>query len=73
VTSEGAAEPHLYIWGTDVNIADTKKKFLDFLKNFVDDLPGGIGSSELALDNVTPYYMARLEEVRGSWRFGLVP
>lgn len=64
MTSEGAAEPHLVIWGTDVNVSDTKKKFVDFLKNFVDDLPGGVASSELALDSVTPYYRTRLEEVR---------
>lgn len=63
MTSEGAAEPHLIIWGTDVNVSDTKRKFVDFIENFIDDLPGGIGSSELALDSVTPYYMTRLEEV----------
>ena len=49
------------IWGTDVNIQETKKRFKEFLETFVDDQsdedvpPSG--------DIVQPFYMTRLEEV----------
>ena len=63
VISEAAPEAHLVIWGTDVNIQDTKKQFREFLENFIDDLPGDGGDSPLAEDRVEPYYMQRLDEV----------
>ena len=61
VTSEAGPEAHLVIWGTDVNVQETKKKFKDFLENFIDDLPGDEG--ETPSDRVEPFYMQRLEEV----------
>lgn len=61
VTSEAGPEAHLVIWGTDVNVQETKKKFRDFLENFIDDLPGEGGESPMG--SVEPYYMQRLEEI----------
>ena len=61
MTSEGAPEAHLVIWGTDVNIQETKKRFKEFLEVFIDDQsdedvpPSG--------DIIQPFYMTRLEEV----------
>ena len=49
------------IWGTDVNIQETKKRFKEFLEVFIDDQsdedvpPSG--------DIIQPFYMTRLEEV----------
>lgn len=62
-TSDGAGgiEPHLTIWGTDVNVQRTKKKFKLFLENFVDDFPDG---GESPMTGATPYYLSRLDEVR---------
>lgn len=51
------------IWGTDVNVQETKKKFRDFLESFVDDLPGEEGDEPM--ERVEPFYMKRLEEVGG--------
>ena len=62
VTSEGAPEAHLVIWGTDVNVQEAKKKFRDFLENFVNDIPEEGGDLSIA-DQTEPYYMQRLEEV----------
>ena len=61
LTSEGAPEAHLVIWGTDVNVQETKKRFKEFLESFVDDqseddIPPSVDADQ-------PYYMARLEEV----------
>ena len=54
----------MVVWGTDVVVQDAKRKFKNFLENFIDDFPiPEPGSSELPMDGVTPYYMARLEEV----------
>ena len=61
LTSEGAPEAHLVIWGTDVNIQETKRRFKEFLETFIDDQsdedvpPSG--------DIIQPFYMIRLEEV----------
>ena len=61
MTSEGAPEAHLVIWGTDVNIQETKKRFKEFLEVFIDDQsdedvpPSG--------DITQPFYLTRLEEV----------
>ena len=63
VTSDAAPEAHLVIWGTDVNVQETKKNFRKFLENFVDDLPGDGGDSPNAGDKIEPYYMQRLDEV----------
>ncbi len=52
------------IWGTDVNVQETKKKFREFLEGFVDDLPGE-GEDE-PMERVEPFYMQRLEEVGGA-------
>ena len=66
VSEEGPPEAHMVVWGTDVVVQDTKRKFRHFLENFVDDYPvPEPGSSDMPMDGVTPYYMARLEEVRG--------
>jgi DNA replication licensing factor MCM4 len=62
-TSEAAPEAHLVIWGTDVNIQETKRKFREFLETFVDDLPSDEGNSPVAGDRVEPYYMQRLDEI----------
>ena len=49
------------IWGTDVNIQETKKRFKEFLEVFIGDQsdedvpPSG--------DIIQPFYMTRLEEV----------
>ena len=50
------------IWGTDVNVQEAKKKFRDFLENFIDDIPEEGEESSIA-DQSEPYYMQRLEEV----------
>ena len=60
VTSEGN-EPHLVIWGTDVNVQDTKKKFKEFLETFV--LEAGGDSEGPTGDKREPLYMTRLDEV----------
>ncbi len=57
----GAPDSHMTIWGTDVNVLITKRKFKDFLENFVDDL--GNGGESPTDDDMTPYYITRLEEV----------
>ena len=62
MTSEGAPEAHLVIWGTDVNIQETKKRFKDFLETFIDDQPEG--DVPPSGDVTQPYYMTKLEEVR---------
>ncbi len=62
LTSEGAPEAHLVIWGTDVNVQETKKRFRDFLFKFVDDLQPEEGEGPSG-DRTEPYYLARLEEV----------
>lgn len=49
------------IWGTDVNVQETKKKFKEFLETFV--LEGVEGTTQT--DKVEPpLYMTRLDEVR---------
>lgn len=54
-------DAHLVIWGTDVNVQETKKRFREFLETFVDYLPG---DEEDAPDGTSePLYMQRLEEV----------
>ena len=59
MTSEGA-EAHLVIWGTDVNVQDTKKKFKEFLETFVlESDEGGAQADKVE----PPLYMARLDEV----------
>ena len=59
--SDGAGvEPHLTIWGTDVQVQQTKKKFKQFLENFVDNFPDGGESPTLG---TTPLYLSRLDEV----------
>ncbi|XP_064398526.1 DNA replication licensing factor mcm4-A-like [Halichondria panicea] len=62
LTSEGAPEAHLVIWGTDVNVQETKKRFRDFLFKFVDDLQPEEGEGPSG-DRTEPYYLARLEEI----------
>ena len=65
-TSEGGSgEAHLVIWGTDVNVQDTKKQFLTFLRGFVDDIQGE-EDDELTADSTEPLYLQRLEEVRNN-------
>ena len=41
---------------------EAKKKFRDFLVNFVSDIPEEGGEPSIA-DHTEPYYMQRLEEV----------
>ena len=41
---------------------EAKKKFRDFLENFVSDIPEEGGEPSIA-DHTEPYYMQRLEEV----------
>ena len=60
-TTDGMSQVHLVIWGTDVNVQDTKYKFTEFLQTFVDDLPEG--DMDTHATSVEPLYMARLEEV----------
>ena len=54
------SEPALTIWGTDVNVQLTKKKFKDFLENFVEDFPS---VDESPISGSTPYYLTKLDEV----------
>ena len=61
VTSEAGMDAHLVIWGTDVNVQETKKRFRDFLETFVDDLPGDEGDTPATRSE--PLYLQRLEEV----------
>ena len=63
MTSEGAPEAHLVIWGTDVNVQETKKRFREFLMKFVADLPSDGGEDMATGDRTEPYYLTRLEEV----------
>ena len=49
------------IWGTDVNVQETKEKFKDFLKYFMDDSEQA--GEEEPMGGVEPYYMVRLDEV----------
>ena len=59
MTSEGA-EAHLVIWGTDVNVQDTKKKFKEFLETFVlESVEGPTQADKME----SPLYMTRLDEV----------
>ena len=55
------SQVHLVIWGTDVNVQETKYKFAEFLQTFVDDLPEG--DSDVPTTSVEPFYMACMEEV----------
>lgn len=52
---------HLVIWGTDVNVQETKEKFKDFLKYFMDESEQT--GEEEPMGGVEPYYMVRLDEV----------
>lgn len=62
VTSEeaGGVEPRLTIWGTDVNVQQTTKKFKQFLENFIEDFPN-LGESPIS--GATPCYLTKLDEV----------
>ena len=70
-TTDGMSQVHLVIWGTDVNVQDTKYKFAEFLQTFVDDLPEGDADAPAA--SVEPFYMACMEEVGDCLPFGWVP
>lgn len=70
-TTDGMSQVHLVIWGTDVNVLDTKYKFTEFLQTFVDDLPEG--DTDAHATSVEPLYMARMEEVSGCLLFGWAP
>lgn len=59
--SEGGTEAHLVIWGTDVNVTETKKQFRLFLRQFVDDMPSD--DDDEPMGGVEPLYLQRLEEV----------
>ena len=61
-TSEGGPDAHLVIWGTDVNIMETKRRFGEFLRHYVDDVPSDGGDSPLG-GTEAPLYLQRLEEV----------
>ena len=50
------------IWGTDVNVQDTKKQFVTFLRGFVDDIHSE-EDDDLTVDSTEPLYLQRLEEV----------
>lgn len=62
-SSEAAPEAHLIVWGTDVNIQDTKRRFRDFLQKFVNDHPDQEETSPMNEDRAELYYMQRLDEV----------
>ena len=51
------------IWGTDVNVQETKKRFREFLMKFIADLPSDRGEDMATGDRTEPYYLTRLEEV----------
>ena len=63
VTSEGGPDAQLVIWGTDVNIAETKKQFTRFLRQFVDDIPSGEGGDSPLGGTEAPLYLQKLDEV----------
>ncbi|XP_065915389.1 DNA replication licensing factor mcm4-like [Dysidea avara] len=60
-SSEVQPQAHLVVWGTDVNVVETKEKFKDFLKYFMDDLEKE--GEEEPMGGAEPYYMVRLDEV----------
>lgn len=70
-TTDGMSQVHLVIWGTDVNVQDTKYKFTEFLQTFVDDLPEG--DTDARATSVEPLYMTRMEEVGDCVLFGWAP
>ena len=55
------SEAHLVIWGTDVNVMETKRTFGLFLRQYVDDIPSEGGDSPMG--GIEPLYLQRLEEV----------
>ena len=61
-SSEAQPQVHLVIWGTDVNVQETKEKFKDFLKYFMDESEQA--GEEEPMGGVEPFYMVRLDEVR---------
>ena len=64
-TSDGGdgAPDHTVVWGTDINVQQAKRKFTEFLENFVEDLAEARDGVSSELDSITPFYMDRLEEV----------
>ena len=55
---------HMVIWGTDVNIVETKKHFQQFLRQYINDLDTVAADDEMPDGNVIePYYLQCLEEV----------
>jgi len=64
-SSEVQPQAHLVVWGTDVNVVETKEKFKDFLKYFMDDLEQE--GEEEPMDGTGPYYIDRLDEVWWVW------
>jgi len=68
-SSEVQPQAHLVVWGTDVNVVETKEKFKDFLKYFMDDLEKE--GEEEPMGGAEPYYMVRLDEVGDYWWVGL--
>lgn len=51
------------MWGTDVNISETKRQFKLFLRQFVNDLHDDDDDQAQLQDRMEPFYMTRLEEV----------
>nr|QIC49964.1 DNA replication licensing factor MCM4 [Actinia equina] len=64
VTSESgqaaAVAPSLVIWGTDVVVSETKRKFTKFLNEFVDENAEDMGDG---FDPILPLYLQRLDEI----------
>ena len=61
---DGGGEAHLVIWGTDVNVNDTKRQFIAFLREFIDDIPHDDDEEDQdGQDTNEPLYLQRLDEV----------
>jgi len=59
VSSEAQGDPKLVIWGTDVVVADTKDRFTQFLKRFIDDEE----DTSTEFDPTKPLYLQKLAEI----------
>ena len=55
----------MVVWGTDVNVSDTKRQFKLFLRQFINDLHDPDEDDQMqGQDRMEPFYLTRLEVVR---------
>lgn len=68
-TSDVGGDVNMVVWGTDVNVSETKRQFKLFLRQFINDLHDPDGGDDdddqmQGQDRMEPLYMTRLEVVR---------